>query len=150
MEEVLSKMPQGVEIIRNMPQEFLLFSVSAALVLIAGFYCLIMTSNLIRALIGLEILTKSVTLFIILAGHATGRTGLAQALAITLIVIEVVVIAVAVGIVLSSNATRANLRDGIGVGNAFPAAQTAAPSGPGAAAKVGAGGGSARRGFSRA
>jgi multisubunit Na+/H+ antiporter MnhC subunit len=100
MEEVISKMPQGVEIIQNMPQEFLLFSVSAALVLIAGFYCLIMTYNLIRALIGLEILTKSVTLFIILAGHATGRTGLAQALAITLIVIEVVVIAVAVGIVL--------------------------------------------------
>ncbi len=71
-----------------------------ALVLITGFYCLIVTYNLIRALIGLELLTKSVTLFIILAGYITGRTALAQALAITLIVIEVVVIAVAVGIVL--------------------------------------------------
>jgi len=83
-----------------MPQLFLMFSIAAALVLISGFYCLIVTYNLIRALIGLELLTKSVTLFIILAGYFTGRMGLAQALAITLIVIEVVVIAVAVGIVL--------------------------------------------------
>lgn len=83
-----------------MPQFFWMFSIGAALVLITGFYCLIVTYNLIRALIGLELLTKSVTLFIILAGYMTGRTGLAQALAITMIVIEVVVIAVAVGIVL--------------------------------------------------
>jgi multisubunit Na+/H+ antiporter MnhC subunit len=41
-----------------------------------------------------------VTLFIILAGYVTGRTGLAQALAITLIIIEVVVVVVAAGVVL--------------------------------------------------
>ena len=86
--------------VSDMPQLFLLFSIGAALVLITGFYCLVVTYNLIRALIGLELLTKSVTLFIILAGYVTGRTALAQALAITLIVIEVVVIAVAMGVVL--------------------------------------------------
>ena len=84
----------------EIPQVFWLFSIGAILLLITGFYCLIMTYNLVRALIGLEILTKSVTLFIILAGYVTGRMALAQALAITLIVIEVVVIAIAVGIVL--------------------------------------------------
>ena len=84
----------------DMPQVFWLFSIGAILLLITGFYCLIVTYNLVRALIGLEILTKSVTLFIILAGYITDRMALAQALAITLIVIEVVVIAVAVGIVL--------------------------------------------------
>lgn len=84
----------------EIPQMFWLFGIAAVLLLITGFYCLIMTYNLVRALIGLEILTKSVTLFIILAGYVTGRMALAQALAITLIVIEVVVIAVAVGIVL--------------------------------------------------
>ena len=84
----------------EMPQFFWLFSIGATLLLITGFYCMIMTFNLVRALIGLEIVTKSVTLFIILAGFITGRMGLAQALAITLIIIEVVVIAVAVGIVL--------------------------------------------------
>ena len=83
----------------ELPQ-VLLFSIGAILLLITGFYCLIMTYNLVRALIGLEILTKSVTLFIILAGYVTDRMALAQALAITLIIIEVVVIAVAVGIVL--------------------------------------------------
>jgi multisubunit Na+/H+ antiporter MnhC subunit len=83
-----------------MEQIFLIFGISAAMVLIAGFYCIIMTDNLIRALIGLEILTKSATMLIILAGYITGRIALAQALAITMIVIEVVVIAIAVGIVL--------------------------------------------------
>lgn len=86
--------------IDEIPQVFWLFSIGAVLLLITGFYCLIMTYNLVRALIGLEILTKSATLFIILAGYVSGRMALAQALAITMIVIEVVVIAVAVGIVL--------------------------------------------------
>ena len=88
------------QVIYNMPQLFWMFGAGATLVLITGFYCLVMTYNLIRALIGLELLTKSATLFIILAGYVTGHTGLAQALAITLIIIEVVVIAVAVGVVL--------------------------------------------------
>ncbi len=43
------------------------------LVLITGFYCLVMTYNLICALIGLESI-KSAMLFIILAGYVTGRT----------------------------------------------------------------------------
>ena len=62
----------------ELPQLFWLFSIGATLLLITGFYCLIVTYNLVRALIGLEILTKSVTLFIILAGYITGRTGLVQ------------------------------------------------------------------------
>ena len=61
----------------ELPQ-VLLFSIGAILLLITGFYCLIMTYNLVRALIGLEILTKSVTLFIILAGYVTGRVALAR------------------------------------------------------------------------
>jgi multisubunit Na+/H+ antiporter MnhC subunit len=84
----------------ELSQFFWVFSIAIALVMIAGFYCLLLTHNLIRALIGLELLTKGMTLFIILAGYITGHTGLAQAMAITLIVIEVVVIVVAVGVVL--------------------------------------------------
>ena len=86
--------------VSDMPQLFWLFSIAAALVLVVGFYCLMATLNLIRAIIGLELLTKGVTLFIILAGYVSGRSGLAQAMAITLIVIEVVIVVVAVGIVL--------------------------------------------------
>ena len=73
----------------------------AALVAIAGVYCLVMTRNFIRVLIGLELMTKAATLLIIVAGLAAKRMALAQSLAITLIVVEVVVVSVAAGIVLS-------------------------------------------------
>ena len=79
---------------------FLLFGLGVVLTLIVGIYCVITTRNLVRALIGLEILTKGVTLLIILSGYAAGRVALAQSLAITLIIIEVTVIAVAVSVVL--------------------------------------------------
>jgi len=67
--------------------------------MIAGVYCLVATRNFIRLLIGLEIITKAVTLLIVVAGYASGRLALAQSLVITLIVVEVVVISVAAGIV---------------------------------------------------
>jgi len=67
---------------------------------IIGFYCLLVTFNLIRALIGLELLIKAVTLLLILVGYVTGHEALAQSLVITLIVMEVVIIAVAAGIIL--------------------------------------------------
>lgn len=68
---------------------------------IAGLYCILVTRNLMRVLIGLELLTKAVTLLLIVAGYITGRGALAQAVVITLIVIEVVVIAVMAGVILS-------------------------------------------------
>ena len=68
---------------------------------IIGLYCVLVTRNLMRVLIGLELLTKAVTLLLIVAGYATGREALAQAIVITLIVIEVVVIAVMAGVILS-------------------------------------------------
>ena len=49
----------------------------------------------------MELMTKAATLLIIVAGWASGRMALAQALVINLIVVEVVVIAVAAGIVVS-------------------------------------------------
>lgn len=69
-------------------------------IFIIGLYCILATYNLIRALIGLELIIKAVTLLIILAGYISGQAALAQALVITLIVVEVVLIAVAVGVVL--------------------------------------------------
>lgn len=77
------------------------FNIFVILLLVIGFYCLIVTKNLVRVLIGLEILIKAVTLLIILAGYITGKTATAQTLVITLIVVEVVVMAVGAGIVIS-------------------------------------------------
>ena len=70
------------------------------LLFICGAYCLIVTRNMIRAIIGIELLIKAVTLLIIFAGNTTGRAALAQGLVITIIVIEVVVAATAAGIAL--------------------------------------------------
>lgn len=68
---------------------------------ISGIYCILVTRNLMRALIGLELLTKAVTLLLIVAGYISGRPALAQTMVITLIIIEVVVIAIGTGVVLS-------------------------------------------------
>jgi len=70
------------------------------LVATAGLYYLLVTTNLIRAVIGLELVTKAVTVGLVLAGRLTGNTGLTQTLVITLIVVEVVVMVVAVGLIL--------------------------------------------------
>ncbi len=70
------------------------------LLFIIGLYCVIATFNLIRLLIGLELMIKAVTLLLIYVGSSNGRLALAQSMVITLIVIEVVVMVVAVGVVL--------------------------------------------------
>ncbi len=71
-----------------------------ALLAAAAIYCILATRNLIRILIGLELLTKAVTLLLAVAGYVTGRMAVAQTFIITMIVIEVVVIAVAAGVVI--------------------------------------------------
>jgi multisubunit Na+/H+ antiporter MnhC subunit len=81
-------------------QLFYYYSVAVILVTICGLYCIIASFNLMRAIIGIEILMKGATLSLILAGYLTGNLGTAQALVITLIVIEVVLMVVAGGIIL--------------------------------------------------
>lgn len=76
------------------------FSIFIILIGICGIYCLLATFNLVRAIIGVEILIKAATLLIILAGYITEQTALAQSLVITLIVIEVAIMVVAGGIIL--------------------------------------------------
>jgi multisubunit Na+/H+ antiporter MnhC subunit len=85
--------------INNNPTLFLIFGIFTILLGVCGFYCIVVTKNFVRTLIGLEILTKAVTLLIIVAGYVSNRVALAQSLVITLIVVEVVVIAMAAGIV---------------------------------------------------
>ncbi len=82
-------------------ETFLRFGFFIVMIFIAGLYCMLVTRNIMRAVIGLELLTKGVTLLIIVAGYVTGKVALAQAMVITLIVIEVVVMAVTAGVVVS-------------------------------------------------
>jgi len=80
---------------------FLPYGILASLLALTGLYCIIVTRSFIRMLLGLELITKAVTLLIVVAGWMNGRMAVAQALAVTMIVVEVVVIVVAAGVILS-------------------------------------------------
>ena len=80
---------------------FWTYSVYIVVIFVIGLYCILVTLNLVRALVGIEILMKAVTLLLVIAGVTSGRSSLAQSLIITLIVIETVFIAIAMGVVLS-------------------------------------------------
>ena len=77
------------------------FGIFVALLAMVGLYCIIVTRDLLRILLGMEIITKAVTLLLVVGGMVSRHMALAQTLVITLIVIEVVVIAVAAGIVIA-------------------------------------------------
>lgn len=83
-------------------QQVWIYAVFGVLLLLTGAYCILVSQNLIRILIGIELFTKAVTLMLVAAAYANGRNGLGQSLVITLIVVEVVVIAVAAGVIINS------------------------------------------------
>ncbi|MFA4991583.1 MAG: NADH-quinone oxidoreductase subunit K [Candidatus Omnitrophota bacterium] len=76
------------------------FFISVVMLFIIGLYCMLVTYNTIRVLIGIELLIKAATLLIIIAGYITNHLALTQSLVITMIVIEVIFITVAMGIVM--------------------------------------------------
>lgn len=84
-------------------QHFRAVIMTGAVLFTAGLWCVYATHNLVRVLIGIELLTKSVTLLLVLAGAVTGRVAAAQALIITVIVMEVVALVVAAGIVVAAH-----------------------------------------------
>jgi NADH-quinone oxidoreductase subunit K len=77
-----------------------MFIASIVLIFATGFYSLVVTRNLIRVVIALEVLAKAATLLMILAGALTDNMAQAQVFAVTMIVIEVIVTAVAAGIII--------------------------------------------------
>ncbi len=79
---------------------FWTYFVVAMTLIFIGLYAMWATHNLIRVLIGMEIMTKGVTLILAAAGLLTGNTGASQAMIIILIVLEVVVIVAAAGVVI--------------------------------------------------
>lgn len=78
---------------------FTLFLIAAVLLIAVGLYSLVVTRNMIRILMSVEILTKAVTLLMIGAGYMTGNMGAAESYVITIIVMEVMILVVATGIV---------------------------------------------------
>jgi NADH:ubiquinone oxidoreductase subunit K len=86
--------------INNSWQLFTTFGFFVVLLFACGAYCIIITRSMIRAIIGIELLIKAVTLLLAAVGYATGNSEFVQSLVITIIVIEVAVAATAAGIAL--------------------------------------------------
>lgn len=56
-----------------------------------GFYCLLATRNMIRVIIGLQLMIKGVAMAFILGGNLTGSINLGQTMALTVIVADTIV-----------------------------------------------------------
>lgn len=69
-----------------------------------GVYGLLITRNLIKLVLVLQILVKSVVLALVLAGKVSGNLGLGQSVAVTAIVVDTIV--AVVGLALSVQVRR--------------------------------------------
>ena len=76
----------------------------AAGLLFAGLYCLLTMKNVIKLFIGIEVISKGVSLALLATGFVRKNTLLAQCLVITFIVVEVSLVATALAIIV--NVTR--------------------------------------------
>jgi NADH:ubiquinone oxidoreductase subunit K len=74
-----------------------------------GLYCLLSSRNMIKLLIGLEIMAKAAVLSFITAGFHRGETFFSQSLVITFIVVEVSIVAVALALVINAYKNTGNL-----------------------------------------
>ena len=74
------------------------YTLLVLVLILIGLYCLISKRNMIKMIIGIEILSKGVTLNFI----ATGYGGIAQALVIIVIVIDVVIVAIALSLIVNA------------------------------------------------
>jgi multisubunit Na+/H+ antiporter MnhC subunit len=75
-------------------------AVAAALVL-AGLYCLLTMRNLIKLFIGIEVVSKGVSLALLATGWARQSLLVAQSLVVTFIVVEVSLVATALALIIN-------------------------------------------------
>ena len=74
-----------------------------SLLIFVGLYGMLVSRNILRQLIGLEIVSKAAMLAVISAGALSGNIMLAQALIITMIVVEVVVVAAGLALLVKAH-----------------------------------------------
>jgi NADH:ubiquinone oxidoreductase subunit K len=76
---------------------YLLLSVG---IFLLGLYCVISQGNLMKIVIGLEIMEKGIVLNFIVAGFFQNNTGVAQALVVTAILIDAVLLSVILALIV--------------------------------------------------
>jgi len=84
-----------------MNSAWLLYIAVSALLVFMGIYCLLAMRNLIKLFIGVEVISKGVSLALVATGFAKKNILVAQALTVTFIVIEVSVVATALAIIIN-------------------------------------------------
>ena len=84
-----------------MSNTWLLYMAFAAGLLAVGVYCLLSMRNLIKLFIGIEIISKGISLALVSTGFVRRSIFTAQALTITFIVVEVCVVATALAIIIN-------------------------------------------------
>ena len=85
-----------------MNNTWLLYMAFAAVLVFVGLYCLLSMRNLIKLFIGIEVISKGISLALVATGFAKKNILVAQALAVTFIVIEVSVVATALAIIINT------------------------------------------------
>ncbi|MCL2799246.1 MAG: NADH-quinone oxidoreductase subunit K [Endomicrobia bacterium] len=80
---------------------FKLYLITAPLLFVVGIYAVITTRNIIAMIIGLEIMTKGVTILLAAAGYFNGKPQLVEPLIITMIVVEVVILMISAGYIIN-------------------------------------------------
>ncbi|MFA5160637.1 MAG: NADH-quinone oxidoreductase subunit K [Elusimicrobiales bacterium] len=76
----------------------------AALLFVSGICCMLVSRNMLRLVIGVELIAKGCLLAIIASGQALGNMALAQSIAVTAIVVEVVVVAAGLALIVRAYA----------------------------------------------
>jgi NADH-quinone oxidoreductase subunit K len=84
-----------------MSNTWLLYMAFAAGLLAVGVYCLLAMRNLIKLFIGIEVISKGVSLALLATGFSRQNILLAQSLVITFIVVEVCLVATALAIIIN-------------------------------------------------
>ncbi len=82
----------------------ILVTVAGALFAV-GLACLIARTNLVKLVIGLELLGKGVSLLFVTGGYLSGNVANSQAIVFTLIIVEAVVAGVALALVILAKRT---------------------------------------------
>ncbi|MDR1195937.1 MAG: NADH-quinone oxidoreductase subunit K [Endomicrobium sp.] len=80
---------------------FKLYLITAPILFVIGIYAIMITRNIISVIIGLEIMTKGVTILLAAAGFFNGRPQMVEPLIITMIVVEVVILMISAGYIIN-------------------------------------------------
>lgn len=80
---------------------FKLYIMVTPLLFIIGLFAIMTTKNIVAIIIGIEIMTKGVTLLLATSGYFSSKPELTQNFIIVMIIIEVVILTIAAGLIIN-------------------------------------------------